>query len=453
MVAEKNEPVRRPGGAASSSESRRGDRAPDSPASNPKPPAPRGEPRRPVASSRNAPREPVDPSDDSNRVVHPTRRTGFQRFRLALGGIAATLCLLLAGTVGYVNWRLGQISHVQLNLARAASGAPQNYLVVGSDSRAGIKSTDPGAGGFLNDPQYATNPNGAGKRSDTIMILRVDPSKESAQLLSFPRDLYVPIAGKHRSDKINAAFGAGAPTLIQTIQDEFKIEINHYVEIDFVGFQRLVDAVGGVPMYFDKPMWDGHTGLNITTVGCHTLDGADALAFARSRYLWYASDGQQSVDTSSLKYLNDRQMRANGWSNDGTSDLGRISRQQLLIRTAIPLAERKALRNPATLNAIIGSVIKSVTFDRGTSNSDLLGLAERFKAFDANSLVTSAFPTTPKTFPSGEQVLLPNRAEGEKILAKFRSGTTSPESKVSVHVLNASGVDGQAANVAGALQR
>ncbi len=104
------------------------------------------------------------------------------------------------------------------------------------------------------------------------MIMRVDPSKTSAQVLSLPRDLYVPISGTDHSDKINAAFGLGQKTLIQTIEDQFGIVVNHYAEVDFVGFQRLVDAIGGVSMYFDKPMWDGNTGLYIPSVGCHTLE-------------------------------------------------------------------------------------------------------------------------------------------------------------------------------------
>lgn len=372
---------------------------------------------------------------------------------ISLGSLATVLVLLSACTVGYFNWRLGQIDRIDLDLAKAAAGGPQNYLIVGSDTRAGITKDASNAGAFLNDSQYATNADGAGQRSDTIMILRVDPSKTSAQLLSLPRDLYVPIAGTDHSDKINAAFGRGQKTLIQTIEDQFNIPINHYAQVDFVGFQRLVDAIGGVTMYFDKPMWDSHTGLNIATVGCHTLNGTEALAFARSRYLWYNTLGRDSVDTTDLRYLSTRQMINNGWQQDGTSDLGRISRQQMLIRTAIPLAERRAFRNPATLNAIAGSVVDSVTLDSGLSTGDLLGLAKRFKSFSPDSLVTYAFPTSPETFPSGEQVLLPDNAKAEKILSKFRDHADTPENQVTVTVLNGSGVSHQAANVAGALER
>ena len=370
----------------------------------------------------------------------------------ALGCLFTVGVLLSACTLGYVNWRLGQITRLDLHLAQAAAGGPQNYLVVGSDTRAGITASDPNSGAFLNSSQYSSDPNGGGARSDTIMVVRIDPTKKSAQLLSLPRDLYVPIAGTSHSDKINAAFGISPKTLIQTVQNQFDIVINHYAEVDFVGFQKLIDAIGGVPMYFDKPVWDGHTGLNIPNVGCHTLNGTEALSFARSRYLWYNTSGAKSVDTASLHYLSTSQMAANDWQFDGMSDLARISRQQLLIRTAIPLAEHKAFVNPATLNAVIGSVVSSVSLDKGLSTSDLLSLAEQFRSFNAGSLVTYAYPTKP-TMINGADVLLPQKAEAEKILVNFRNGTPTPESVVSVDVLNGSGVNGRAANVAGALQR
>lgn len=413
---------------------------------DPQVPRPVGAPRRPGSAA--AASETV-----RNGSAGP-RRTGGQRALIALGATLSALTLLAACTVGYFNWRLGQINRIDLGLASASAGGPENYLVVGSDSRAGITDRDPNSGAFLNDPSYQENPNGSGRRSDTIMILRIDPSTRAAQLLSFPRDLYVPIAGTDRSDKINAAFGIGVGTLVDTIQQNFGIPINHYVEVDFVGFQKLVDAMGGVRLYFDKPMWDSHTGLNIATTGCHTLNGSQALAFARSRYLWYNTLGRQSVDTSSLRYLDDSQMLANGWHSDGTSDLGRISRQQLLIRTAIPQAEHAAFRNPATLDSIMRSLVANVTVDSAMSTGRILALANRFRHFDPNTLTSYSFPATPAYSPTAGSILRPVDGLAEPILAHFRDQPAAAlETQVSVRVLNASGVDHQAGNVAGALQR
>lgn len=445
MAPDEKEPVRRPGGAARASENIRGTSGSPS-ARTTKAVAPPARQDAPTVARTGG-------SVAQAASVTRPRRRGVERLLLSLGALASVGVLLTACTIGYFNWRLGQIRRIDLDLVTAAAGQPQNYLIVGSDSRAGITKTDPNSGAFLDDPQYAGKNSSEGQRSDTIMILRVDPSKSTAKLLSLPRDLYVPIAGTDRKDKINAAFGLGQKTLIQTVQDQFGIVINHYAEVDFVGFQRLIDAIGGVRLYFDRQMWDSHTGLDVSTTGCHTLNGTQALAFARSRYLWYNTLGETSVDTSSLRYLSGSQMAANGWQQDGTSDLGRISRQQLLIRTAIPRAEHKAFRNPATLNAIMRNIVDSVTLDAGLSTSDLIGLAERFKGFDEKTLVTYAFPTTPETLPSGMQVLNPDPAKAEPILSRFRDGVGSPESEVTVRVLNASGISQQAANVAGALDR
>lgn len=437
---------RRPGSAAASSEAQRKHRGRTDPGGGARPEATKGvSGAAPLSASPH----------EVGRPVQATRG-GPRRILIALGALLSVLVLLAAGTLGYFNWRLGQISRIDLGLPSAAPGGPQNYLIVGSDSREGIDAKDPTAGAFLDDPQYQADPNGAGRRSDTIMVLRIDPSTRTAHLLSFPRDLYVPIAGKDTSKKINAAFGIGVPTLVATIQDNFGIPINHYVEVDFVGFQKLVDAMGGVELYFDKPMWDDHTGLNIATVGCHSLDGNQALAFARSRYLWYDTLGRDAVDTSSLRYMVDSpsQMEANGWARDGTSDLGRISRQQLLIRSAIPQAEHAAFRNPATLNAMMGSVVANVTVDSELTTGRLIALANRFRHFDPNDLLSFSFPATPGHSDTEGDILEPDRTAAAPILAIFRGEPEGPpEQQVSVRVLNASGVDHQAANVAGALER
>ena len=103
------------------------------------------------------------------------------------------------------------------------------------------------------------------------MIMRVDPTNDSVNLLSLPRDLWVPIADTGESQRINTAYSAddGPQRLIDTIQQDFGIPINHYLEVDFAGFKGVVDAIGGVPMYFDSPMRDDNSGLNITDGRLH----------------------------------------------------------------------------------------------------------------------------------------------------------------------------------------
>lgn len=347
-------------------------------------------------------------------------------------GVVGSIGFLLGAIVfGYSYWRYNQINRVDLGLTGAAAGQPQNYLLVGSDSRAGISKSDPNAGAFLG----AGAPDANSARSDTIMILRIDPKQTKAQLLSLPRDLYVPIAGTNKTDRINSAFGDGRAVLAATIQQNFGITVNHYVEVDFVGFQKIIDAIGGVDMYFQVPVKDANTGLNVESAGCKSLDGVQALNLARSRHLYYFQHGQ--------------------WNYDGASDLSRISRQQTLIRRAIPKAMSAGFRNPVTLNDLADTVVHNVTVDKDLGVGSLVDLADRFRHFDAEHLITYSLPTERFFTPAGEDVLKLQTEQAQPVLDVFRGvdPAASARKAVGIRVLNASGAGNQAANVGGALRR
>ena len=149
--------------------------------------------------------------------------------------------------------------------ATAADGA-ENVLLVGSDSRAGTGD------------QFAQAPKGQtpveGQRSDTVMLAHLAKGNKAATLVSLPRDSWVTIpaytdakgvAHPAHLDKLNAAFSlGGAPLLVSTVQQLTGIHIDHYVEIDFAGFQNMVNALGGVDICLSQPAHDVQTGLNLT---------------------------------------------------------------------------------------------------------------------------------------------------------------------------------------------
>jgi LCP family protein required for cell wall assembly len=210
--------------------------------------------------------------DSPARPSPRPRRSGVQRLVLALGLFVSTSVLAAACAAGWGYWKLSHIDRVNVNLIEAGVGEPENYLIVGSDSRKQGDPVDPSAQGSV-----------LGQRSDTIMVLRIDPQSGVAAMLSLPRDLWVPIAGRGgQSQRINVAYSMGKQTLVDTIQHNFGIRINHYLEIDFHGFQGLVNAIGGVPMWFDKAYRDLNSGLQIDHPGCVKLDGYSALAFVTS---------------------------------------------------------------------------------------------------------------------------------------------------------------------------
>ena len=233
-----------------------------------------------------------------------------------------------AGALGYSYQKYGQIPRVEIGdtlstIEDSEEGAAvaKNFLIVGVDSAAGL---DP------DDPVASSRTDVAGLRSDTMMILRVDPASTRAALLSLPRDLWVPIPG-HGNGRINEAIELGGPELlVTTVQAYLGIPVNHYAQVDFYGFGRLVDAVNGVEIYFPNPVRDQMSGLDVPEPGCITLDAVNALGFVRSRAYQEFVDGR--------------------WRTDPTGDLGRIRRQQQFIIAALERSVERGLRNPVTLD-------------------------------------------------------------------------------------------------------
>ncbi len=358
-----------------------------------------------------------------------SHRTWLQRFAICAGVLLTTFCLAAASLVGYVYWATGRFARANLKLDQASSSQPRNYLIIGSDSRDNVDPNDPDAGAFLGPGEPG------GKRSDTILLVRIDPVAGTVKMLSFPRDLWVPIADSGQNDRINAAYGRGRQVLVDTIRKDFGVDVNNYIEVDFRGFKGLVDALGGVPMYFDTAMRDSNTGLNITQPGCVTLNGDEALAFARSRHLQF-KDGRGR------------------WQDDPTGDLGRITRQQIFVRTALHKALSLGLfTSPKTFLDLLNVATNSVTIDQTIDRGDLNELRVRFQQLDPSQIQTYSLPVTDHTTAAGAAVLLLQQAQAQPILDVFRGKdpTSVEESGVAVDVLNGSGVANQAREVGQAL--
>ncbi len=197
--------------------------------------------------------------------------------------------------------------------AAAAPGKPFNLLLVGSDSRAFVSNS-------TQVKAFGDEANAGGQRSDVTMVARFDPAAKTVTVLSIPRDLWVDIPGNDSGisgmNRINAAYDSGPDLLIQTIEQDLGIPINHYVAVGFPGFSGMVDALGGVTMDFPTPVKDQYTGLDVTTTGCQVVNGTTALQLVRSRHLYYKN--------------------SNGyWEYDGLSDFSRIQRQDAFFRAVL----------------------------------------------------------------------------------------------------------------------
>jgi len=246
---------------------------------------------------------------------------------------------------------------------------PLNYLLIGSDKR-------------------ATNP-GAGERSDTIMIVHITEDLDRAYLISVPRDLLVRIPA-HRetgfaggTDKINAAFqfghgGQGGSQLLSaTLTDLTGLRFDGAAIIDFSGFRKVIDLVGGVRMCVKTQVRSIHTG-RIFTPGCHQMSGGQALDFARQRY------------------------------DLPGGDFDRQRHQQQLLRALIDkMADRNVITNPVKTDQIIRGVGAALTLDTNGVPTEDLVLALR--GLRTEELVGVQVPTHPEmigetsyTVPDGD---------------------------------------------------
>lgn len=367
------------------------------------------------------------------------RRTWPQRLLITFNCLVVVACLAGAGALGYLYERFAQLPRVDLPvdvLGDEDQGDPMNFLLVGSDTRA-FTEGDAAAEASFGDQSAV-----GGQRSDTIILIRIDPRAEQAAMISFPRDLYVPIAGSGGSGRINTAFEDGPEQLIRTITESFEIPVHHYLQVDFAGFKGLVDAVDGVEVYLPSPVRDRDeegnnlSGLDITEFGCVSLSGDQALSYVRSRNFQYMEDGV--------------------WKSDPTGDLGRITRQQDFIRRAVREAVSKDLLNPAKVDELVDVGIDNVAVDRGLDARDLVSLGERFRSLTPGSLQQFTLPVVADRINGASVLLLDEGQESEEVLDVFRGVPPgAPEavtpSAITIRVLNGTGVAGQAGDARDAL--
>jgi len=316
------------------------------------------------------------------------------------------ILLLAVGIVavasGYlwVRNKLEEIPRVNVaGLQAAGSGDPQNILIVGSDTRANESA---GAA-----QQFGSTSDVSGQRSDTIVLVHVDPRTSKAALLSIPRDTFVPIAGTKTSNRINAAFNTSPSQLVATINQAFGITVNHYVQEDFSGLQGLTDAVGGVCMNFAYHVRDStptgrgsETGLDIVA-GPHVLNGAEALAFVRSRYYQYFDKG--------------------AWHPEGTGDIGRIERQHEFIR-ALAAKAIHSTRNPSRGARVLDRAVKTVAVDQTLTSPLMLRIGFRLRSVHPADVPSFTLPYRAVLgYGSFGDVLFPEPGQDAQVIAAWQN--------------------------------
>ena len=300
--------------------------------------------------------------------------------------VAGTLLLVLVLIVGaaagygwYLNHEIHRIDLKNLTSApvKGEDAGTENILMIGSTDRCALK---------VQNPAYGLCSQGVnGVNSDVVMILHLNPSNGSLSILSIPRDLFVPNARSDGANKIDAALYQGPDQLINAIEEDFGIPIQHFVELNFDSFINVVNALGGIKMYFPEPVFDAYSGLNIQTTGCIQLNGTQALQVVRARHLQYKAPGVTSTDPAY-------------WPQEAQSDLARIRRDHEFLRVLATAVKAKGLDNPITDQQLVAGVVGQLTVDSGLSASDMISLVLGFHNVNANSAPQLTVPVAVDQF-------------------------------------------------------
>ena len=361
-----------------------------------------------------------------------------RRFAVAL----VVVVVITAGTVAAANLvgnnELSKIARIDLPndvLAPSKPGDPANYLIIGSDSRAFADTA-------AEEKAFGSAKDIGNARSDVMMVVHVVPARGTAFIVSFPRDTEVEIPG-YGQNKLNAAFAFGGPALtIRTFREAFGIPIQHYLAVDFPGFEKIVDAIGHVHIFFPTPALDTYTGLYEPTMGCKSLDGVGALAYARSRHYAIPKQGVTNPDPKRPKQ---------DWNEDPRADLDRIQRQQYFLRTLGQTALNHGASNLNTAYHLLNAVTSSLKADKNLSNSELKSLVRTLRGLDP---ATVEMTTLPVTTNAANTQLIVQYPEAEHVLNRLKNlslPVSLPEpvapAKVRVVVVDGSGVSGRAASV------
>src|SRR6185437_10875555 len=324
--------------------------------------------------------------DHGGGPVHaaPKKRTR-RRTAAWIGGTIALVVVLIAGAAAGYGWYLNhEIHRIDLkNLtsapAKGADAGTQNILMIGSTSRCALK---------VQNPAYGLCSQGVtGINSDVVMILHLNPSTSTVSILSLPRDLFVPNARSGGANKIDAGLVQGPDQLIAAIEEDYGIPIQHFVELNFDSFINVVNALGGIKMYFPEPVYDAFSGLNIQTTGCIALNGTQALQVVRARHIQYKGPGVTSSNPAH-------------WPQEAQSDIARIRRDHEFLRVLAAAVKAKGLSNPLTDQQLVSGVVGQLTVDSSFSASAMISLVLGYHDVDVGDAPQLTVPVSVDQFGS-----------------------------------------------------
>jgi LCP family protein required for cell wall assembly len=380
---------------------------------------------------------------------------GARRRRLFLvtaGAVSASVLLASGGGWAFQDYVLRNVKRVDAfdGLKNRPGSGPEgsmNILLAGVDRRDGMTSQQ------IRDLHLGKV---GGQRSDTMMLVHISSRHDKVTVVSLPRDSLVTIP-EHRSNgaegargarigarqgKLNWSYMYGGPRLtVQTVEDATGVHVDHYVEVNFLGFLKVVDALGGVTVCTDQPINDPKSGLRLPA-GKSNVDGPTALAYARARY-----------------------------TLTGGSDLGRIDRQQQFMSAVVS----KALSDPTRFPSVLSASLGAVRADKGLSKGTLSSLATQMRGIGTDGIAFATVPLADANHmvPLGvgppQSTVLWDQAAGAELFREIKrdqpivtpsqpapsrsSAPTVAPGQINVRVINGVGTVGLAARAARDLRR
>ncbi|GAA3235264.1 LCP family protein [Actinocorallia longicatena] len=359
-----------------------------------------------------------------------------KRRLLVVTAAASSLVLLGSGTAwAFQEFLKGSLRTNDIDMGKGGETGPKgamNILLAGVDRRDGMKPED------IKRLHLGRE---QGARSDTMMVVHISEKHDKVTIVSLPRDSLVTIPGRGQGKLTWAYSYGGAQLMKDTIQNFTGVRLDHYVEVNFNGFLKVVNEVGGVDICTETAINDKASGL-VLTPGTHHVQGPEALAFARARH---------------------------GLGED----IGRMQRQQQFLSALMNAAIAKAKSNPLAAGTVLRSVLGAVTVDKGLKQN-IDGLAAQFKDLSLGSV---EFAKVPIDNPAGtafmgginQSVVLVDGSAMRKMFRKIindeplkepkpapasgQSGLTVPPSQISFRVRNGVGTKGIAKLAANGLNK
>ncbi|HEY9243216.1 MAG TPA: LCP family protein [Streptosporangiaceae bacterium] len=316
-----------------------------------------------------------------NRIAAGRRARQRRAYLVICAAMSAVVLLISGAAWGFTSYINDSIGRVNAGTAGTPSSGPLNMLLAGVDVRSGL----------TRHQQLALHVGATvSSNSDTLMLIHVSADRDHVTVVSLPRDSWVDIPG-HGMDKINAAYGLGGPKLVvQTVEQLTGLTINDFIQVNFLGFVKVIDALGGVNICLPYAVDDPYSGLHLPA-GLHHVNGITALEYARDRHSF------------------------------ALSDLARIQDQQRLMSSMLKEAiSSGTLADPVKLTRFLQAALAAIKVDQGLNVS---ALADQLRGISPRNVQFMTVPLANLNYqtPTGESAVLWDASRSQALFSTLKS--------------------------------